>query len=152
MNRRSFLAAAAALPVFARARQSRAGSAPVFSEHGVAIRGADPVAYFQGRGPLAGTIAERVRWQGAVWLFATSANREAFERDPRRFAPRFGGYCAYTLSQGRLAPSDPAAFAIYRDRLYLLENDAKRRAWLQDPRSNIRKAEAHWPNALEPGS
>lgn len=148
MYRRSLLGLVAALPLAGLASRARAGGAPIFAENGIAIRGADPVAYFQGRGPVAGLATERVRWRGAVWLFANADNRDVFEWDPRRFAPRFGGYCALAVVEGRLAPSDPRAWSIHEGRLYLLNSYAARRAWLANVEQNIRLAEERWPTAL----
>lgn len=149
MQRRSFLIMALSLPVLSLATEAGAGSAPVFAENGIAIRGADPVAYFRGMGPVAGTISERVMWRGATWLFASREHREMFEGDPRHFAPRFGGYCAYTLSQGGLAPSDPRAYAIHRERLYLMRSLDLRDTWKQNFARYIIMAERHWPRALD---
>ncbi len=104
MDRRRFLSLAAAGAVVAGSGPVFAGPAPVFAVNGVAIRGADPVAYFRGQGAVAGSATESVIWRGAAWLFSQRENRELFEGDPRKFAPLFGGYCAYTLSQGELAP------------------------------------------------
>ena len=148
MNRRTFIALAAASPMLGGASAAFGGSSHIFAEHGVAIRGADTVAYFRGMGAVAGSVAERVRWRGAVWLFAKPEHRELFERDPRRFAPRFGGYCAYTLSQGKLGPADPRAFAIRDGRLYLVRSLEIREAWLANLPRNIARAESYWPEAL----
>ena len=150
MKRRAFLrCAAASVPLAVLGRPAMAGRAPVFSEHGVAIRGADPVAYFKAKGAVAGTVRERVRWRGAVWLFASRENREAFERDPRRYAPCFGGYCAYTMSQGAVAETDPHAFAIHGGRLYLMRSPEVLAAWSEDVRHHVKLAESHWPAALQ---
>ena len=149
MYRRNFLELTLALPVVFAGTGAVAGHPPVYAENGIAIRGADPVAYFRGMGAVAGVISERVMWRGATWLFADREHREMFEGDPRRFAPRFGGYCAYTLSQGALAPSDPRAFALHANRLYLLSSLHERAAWREDLMQNIRLAERHWPAALD---
>jgi YHS domain-containing protein len=148
MSRRTFVALGAVLPALILGTGASAGSAPVYAESGMAIRGADPVAYFRGMGAVAGSISERVVWRGATWLFASSEHRELFERDPKRFAPRFGGYCAYTLSRGALAGSDPRAYEILGDRLYLLHSPEMKEAWHQDVEQNIKLAERHWRAAL----
>jgi hypothetical protein len=148
LSRRDFVTLALAGPLVLRASSAWAGSAPVYAEDGIAIRGADTVAFFLGAGPLAGSVSEPVRWRGAIWLFATRRNRELFELDPRRYAPRFGGYCAYSLSQGGLVPSDPHAYAIHEGRLYLLQSVEKRRIWRDDLVRNIRLAERNWKVAL----
>jgi hypothetical protein len=148
LTRRHAILCTAALPGLLAGGPALAKASPVFAEDGIAIRGADAVAYFRGMGAVAGTVRERVRWHGAFWLFSTRENREAFERDPRRFAPRFGGYCAYTLSQGRLAASDPRAYTLHEDRLYLLNSVTDRKVWMEHLKRNIRWAEAHWPQIV----
>lgn len=148
IDRRHFLGSTAALALAATAVPLHAGRAPVYAENGVAIRGADPVAYFLGHGAVAGSTQQRVRWRGAWWLFARRENREAFEFDPHRFAPRFGGYCAYTMSQGGLSPTDPHAFHIHDDRLYLVRSTAIKGLWMRELAYNIKMAERHWPHAL----
>ena len=145
---RAFLGLTAAASTLALAGRAQAGSAPVYAEDGVAIRGADAVAYFEGRGPVAGLVTERVGWRGAIWLFATPQNRQAFEWNPRSFAPRFGGYCAYKLSQGQLGPIDPHAYEILDGRLYLFGSLEFREVWRKDLVQNISLAESHWPMAL----
>ena len=149
MHRRTFLELTLALPVLFAGTGAVAGHPPVYAENGIAIRGADSVAYFQGMGAVAGSISERVMWRGATWLFANRKHREMFEGDPRRFAPRFGGYCAYTLSQGILAPSDPRAYAVHGGRLYLLSSLKERKTWQENLAKNISLAERHWPAALD---
>lgn len=148
MNRRTFVTLSAALPSLLCGTRAVAGYAPVNAENGIAIGGADTVAYFQGMGAVAGSISERVMWRGATWLFVSRQHREMFERDPKRFAPRFGGYCAYTLSQGSLAPGDPRAFALHQGRLYLIHSPSMMAAWKAELIQNIRLAETHWPAAL----
>jgi hypothetical protein len=147
-TRRYVILTTCSLPFLAAGGPARAKSEAVYAEDGIAIRGADAVAYFQGKGAVAGTVRERVRWHGAFWLFSSSANREAFEREPRRFAPRFGGYCAYTLSQGRLAASDPRAYALHGGRLYLMHSVADRKSWTENLDRNVRLAEAYWPQIV----
>ncbi len=125
-----------------------AGPASVFTQEGIAIGGADPVAYFVGHSAVAGSATESVMWRGATWLFACRENREVFERDPRRYSPRFGGYCAYTLSQGKLAPTDPRAFAVLDGRLYLLDSLEIRDIWQRNLAQNIKLARMHWRDAF----
>lgn len=120
----------------------------IFAIDGVAIRGTDPVAYFTEGAPMAGAAAHAVARGGAEWRFATRAAREAFEMDPDRYAPRFGGYCAYAASKGYLAPTVPEAWTVYEGRLYLNANLRARELWLADVPGNIAKGEANWPGIL----
>ena len=92
---------------------------PVFSTiFGGAIRGYDPVAYFTEGRPVEGKRAHRHEWMGATWSFASAENRAAFVADPEKFAPRYGGYCAWAVSQGYTASIDPDAWRIVDGALY----------------------------------
>lgn len=116
---------------------------------GVAIKGADAVAYFNQAGAVKGSPKFTHRWKDAEWRFATAANRDAFAADPERYAPRFGGYCAWAVSHGYTADVDPEAWTIYRGRLYLNYSKDVRAMWRQDIAGNIAKGETNWPRVLE---
>lgn len=116
---------------------------------GVAIRGYDPVAYLVGNAPAKGSPAFEYRWNDAVWQFASSANRARFIKDPGRYAPQFGGYCAWAISRGYTADADPEAWRIVDGRLYLIYSKTVQLRWEQDVEGNIVKARANWPAVLE---
>jgi len=67
---------------------------PVFQDGGAAIRGYDPVAYFNEDGPVKGSPENSFSYQGATWQFASAENRNKFAADPEKYAPAYGGYCA----------------------------------------------------------
>lgn len=122
---------------------------PVFhSDDGTAISGFDVVAYFDQGEPVAGDPAHAVMWKGAVWLFSSAQNQETFERNPRAFAPQFGGYCAYAMSQGYLAGTDPAAWRIDDGKLYLIHDVNILEMWAQDISGHVIRANAQWPQIL----
>lgn len=142
INRRQFIGCLAvsgfaAAPVFAR-------PSGVFSDSGYAIRGIDPVAYFRKGMPTNGVDAFQLVWHKAVWRFETAANMSAFEHDPHAFAPRYGGHCAMDMAIGILSPTDPNAWAIYHDKLYLTQSIVVRDQWLGDPDRYIAAANTHW--------
>ena len=85
---------------------------PVYQHGGLAIRGYDPVAYYQQSAPVKGSSQFSFQWQGATWLFASADNRDRFQAEPERYAPQYGGYCAYAVSKGRTASIDPEAWKI----------------------------------------
>jgi hypothetical protein len=120
----------------------------VYSTADGAIRGYDPVAYHLQGKPVRGSRAITHRWNGATWHFASVANRDRFAADPERYAPRFGGYCAYGTAQGYKVSIDPRAFAVVDGRLYL--NNARRvqLIWDLDRPGYIAKANDNW-KALE---
>lgn len=116
--------------------------------HGVAIGGYDPVAYFtQGR-PVMGSAAFAHRWNGAVWRFASAEARDRFAADPEAFAPRFGGYCAWAVSQNYIAPGDPLVWRIVDGRLYLNFNARAKELWEADLAGAIARGNANWPTVL----
>lgn len=144
-DRRSFIAGLCLTPIAGlRAGPAHAEAAPVFAEQGVAISGADAVAYVKEAAYVPGHSNLGLRWRGAVWLFSSIENRDAFEMNPRGFAPRFGGYCAYTLAHGSLADTDPQAFALHGGVVYLLHDMRKRDLWLQDAGDLIDRAAQNW--------
>ncbi|WP_439579954.1 YHS domain-containing (seleno)protein [Elioraea sp.] len=116
-----------------------------FAENGVAIRGTDPVAYFREGRPVAGRADLSHTWQAVTWRFATEANRDAFAADPARYAPAYGGFCAWAVAEGYTAPIDPAAWKIVDGRLYLNYDRSIQRRWERDIPGNIAKADANWP-------
>ena len=123
---------------------------PVFSTYlGGAIRGYDPVAYFTEERPVKGGKAHRAEWMGATWSFASAENRKRFEADPEKYAPRYGGYCAWAVSRGYTASIDPDAWSIVDGALYLNYSLGVRSQWSQDAPGNIAKADANWPKLLE---
>lgn len=123
---------------------ARAGDA-IFTRDGVAIRGSDPVAYFTDGHPAKGNPAITYKWMGATWQFATAAHRDAFAANPTKYAPQYGGYCAYAVSEGSTAPIDPAAWTIVNGKLYLNYSLGVRRMWRSDEPGNITKANRNWP-------
>ena len=116
---------------------------------GLAVTGYDPVAYFTESRPVEGSAEHSLDWQGATWHFATAESRDRFKADPERYAPQFGGYCAWAVSQGYTASADPQAWKIVDGKLYLNYSLDVQKTWEQDVPGNIAKGEANWPAVLE---
>ncbi len=114
----------------------------------LAIRGADPVAYFTEGGAVAGSPEFEYEWNGATWRFSSEANMQAFAADPEAYAPQYGGYCAKALSEGNLASIDPRAWSIVDGKLYLNYSLEVQDQWVSDIPGNIEKADAFWPSVL----
>jgi hypothetical protein len=138
-----FLLHALALLALAFATKSFAAD-EVFATADGAIRGYDPVAYHLDQKPVRGLATITHEWNGATWRFASEANRARFAADPARWAPRYGGYCAYGTSQGYKVSTDPAAFAIVDGRLYLNYSRPVQLTWNLDRPGYVRKADANW--------
>lgn len=146
LTRRTALGLIAATPFLAR--PAYAASPEVYAENGLAIRGTDPVAYFDGSGPIAGDAAYSLMWKGAEWRFASAQNMARFEMDPAAHAPQYGGYCAFAVSKGGLATTDPEAWTVYEGKLYLNYSVNVRTIWSEDIPGNIEKANNNWPSVL----
>lgn len=115
---------------------------------GVAIKGHDPVAYFLESKPVKGAEAFTHEWNGAKWRFASAANRDAFAAAPEKFAPQFGGYCAWAVSQGYTAGINPEAWKIVEGKLYLNYDLKVQAMWEKDIAGNVAKGDARWPGIL----
>ena len=140
LNRRSVFSLGAALALLPLPLAAR-----TFAEAGVAVRGTDVVAYFTEGRPRPGRPEFEHEWRGARWRFATAAHRDAFAADPARYAPAYGGFCAYAVSEGYTAPIDPAAWKIVEGRLFLNYDRAVQRRWERDIPGRIARADANWP-------
>ncbi|MDA0268943.1 MAG: YHS domain-containing (seleno)protein [Cyanobacteria bacterium] len=120
----------------------------VYAEAGIALKGADPVAYFTDGTYVQGEAAYSHDWNGATWHFASAENRDQFASDPDQFAPQYGGYCAWAVSQGKTAAIDPNAWDIVDGKLYLNYNQNVKDRWVEDIPGNIDKANQNWPQVL----
>ncbi|NEP76447.1 YHS domain-containing (seleno)protein, partial [Okeania sp. SIO2G5] len=118
------------------------------AENGVAIDGADPVAYFTESKAVIGSAEFSHEWQGATWHFASAENRDLFAAAPEEYAPQYLGYCAWAVSQGYTAPIDPEAWKIVDGKLYLNYDQRVQNRWAKDIPGNIAKADANWPGVL----
>ena len=112
---------------------------------GIAVSGYDPVAYFTEGQPRPGSESITLVYEGVEWRFATLANRARFKANPARYAPQYGGFCSWAVSQGYTAPADPEAWAIHEGKLYLNYDLAIRERWATDIPGHIAKANEHWP-------
>lgn len=115
---------------------------------GIAIKGYDPVAYFTQNKPVKGVDAFVFEWQGAKWKFANQANLDAFKANPTKYAPQYGGYCAYGVANDNLVSIEPDKFTIIDGKLYLNYDADVQTKWLKDPAGFIRKADAKFSTLL----
>ncbi|MEO0409704.1 MAG: YHS domain-containing (seleno)protein [Cyanobacteria bacterium P01_A01_bin.135] len=127
---------------------SATAPAAVFAEDGVAIRGADPVAYFTQGEYVSGSANYTYDWGGATWQFASAENRDLFASSPNEYAPQYGGFCAWAVSEGYTAPVDPTAWEIVDGKLYLNFDQRIQRRWQRDIPGHIARADQNWPSVL----
>ncbi len=119
--------------------------------HGLALAGHDPVAYFTDGRPVPGSPEITSQHAGATYRFASAEHKALFDADPAKYAPQFGGYCAYGMSRGHTAPVEVDAFAIVDGRLLLQYNKQVREMFRKDERGNLARADKYWPRVQASG-
>ena len=114
----------------------------------VAIEGTDPVAYFTQGKPVEGSKEFTHKWGEANWRFASARNRDLFKTDPEKYAPQYGGYCAYAVANNSTAKIDPEAWKIVDGKLYLNYSKDIQKTWEADQTAFIMAADKNWPGVL----
>jgi YHS domain-containing protein len=115
----------------------------------LALQGYDPVAFFTRQRPVPGRADISAEYQGALYRFSSEEHRALFEQDPVKYAPAFGGYCAYAVSQGGIAPVDVTTFQLIEGRLVLNKNPEVLELFNRERDERYRKATANWPEIVE---
>ncbi len=113
-----------------------------------AIKGYDTVAYFTENKPIKGSKEFSLEYKGANWLFSSQENLALFKANPEMYAPQYGGYCAYAVSQNNTASIKPELFTIHEGKLYLNYNKSINDKWVKDKVSYIEAADKNWPGLL----
>ncbi|MEL6735459.1 MAG: YHS domain-containing (seleno)protein [Pseudomonadota bacterium] len=142
------LTGAAAATTFL-ASPTSAGGKLVYAEGGIAIDGTDTVAYFNQGKPVAGSPDITHEWKGATWRFSTEENRAAFAANPAAYAPQYGGYCAYAVSEGYTASTVPEAWKIVEGKLYLNYSTGVQKRWEKNYSERIVAADGYWPKIAQ---
>ncbi|WP_264520576.1 YHS domain-containing (seleno)protein [Flavobacterium sp. N1994] len=115
-----------------------------YLKNGVAIQGFDPVAYFESNKAIQGRSEINTEYKKAIYFFSSEKNRALFLKKPEKYVPQYGGYCAYGISEGHASPTDPQAFTIVDDKLYLNYNLKVKEMWSKDRAERIVKANENW--------
>jgi YHS domain-containing protein len=116
---------------------------------GLAIQGYDPVAFFTDNKSVKGKPEFHSTLAGATYRFASRKHKELFDKNPAKYEPSFGGYCAYGVSRNKLVEIDVEAFQIVDGKLLLQYSKGVRNDFNKDTKGNLNKAEANWPGLVE---
>lgn len=149
--RRSFISAAMLLSLNAWAAEppiNTLTNAFFASRTDTAINGYDTVAYLMQNKPVKGDDRFVVEWMGAKWKFANQGNADLFKGAPEKYAPQYGGYCAYGVATDSLVKVDPNNFAVIDGKLYLNYDADVQKKWNKDRPGFIREANAKFPDLL----
>ena len=130
---------------------AQAKDAPIYTGtfSNTAVGGYDPVAYFTQHKPVKGSASISTDYKGAKWYFANTEDRDKFVANPEQYAPQYGGYCAWAVSQGYTASGDPLAWKIVNNKLYLNYDLDVQKDWEANIPEFIRKADANWPKVIQ---
>lgn len=112
----------------------------------LALDGYDTVAYFKNNKPIKGSIQWNTIYREAEWYFSSESNLNLFKANPAIYAPEYGGYCAWAMNEGKLAPGKPEYWDIIEGRLFLNYSRSTRKKFLADLDSMISNADSKWPN------
>jgi len=118
-------------------------------KNGVAIQGYDPVAFFTQNKPVKGSAQFQSSYKGATYYFVSPEDKAAFDSNPVKYEPQFGGYCAYGVSQGHLAPIKIEAFQIVNGRLLMQYDLDVKNTFNKDQSGNLDKADKNWPGLVD---
>ncbi len=124
---------------------SFAQKASVFSVDGKAIRGYDVVAFFTNHQPVIGNDSINYQWNDANWFFTSKENKALFIKNPEKYAPQYGGYCAYGTAGNHKAPTQIDTWTILNDKLYFNYNTKVKEYWNKKQDSLIERANFYWP-------
>lgn len=126
------------------------GGESTFQDKGVAVNGYDVVAYFTEGKPVKGKVQYASYYNNVKWLFSSDQHRIMFEQDLQQYVPQYGGYCAYGMSKGFVVDTDPNAFTILENKLYLNYSLGVRETWLKETGLYINRADQQWLEKLQP--
>lgn len=114
-----------------------------------AVGGYDTVSFFDPSGPVKGKKDISIEHLGALWLFVDRENRDLFLGNPEKYAPRYGGFCAWAVAEKKSrAPGNPKYWRIVDGKLYLNYSESVQEQWLEDIQGHIERADRNWPTLL----
>lgn len=117
-------------------------------EKNVAIQGYDPVAYFKQGKAVKGKKEITASYEGVVYYFSMPVNKEYFLKNPSKFEPQYGGWCAYAMGDSNEKVSiNPETFKISNGKLYLFYNaffNNTLKSWNKEETGLMMKADANW--------
>lgn len=117
--------------------------------NGVGLRGYDPVAYFTEGKAVKGDPKFTSSYGGATYEFESAENEAMFEKEPSKYAPQYGGYCAMAMTMGKLEDADPNFFLVHDGKLLVQRNEKAHMMFMKDPSGNHQKADQQWAKLQE---
>lgn len=114
-----------------------------------AVGGYDTVSYFSEGKPVKGSKKFKTKYKGANWLFASAENLAKFKKEPEKYAPQYGGFCAWAVAaKNDRASGDPLRWNIVDNKLYLNYDKSIQNKWQKDIPGFIATGDKNWPGLL----
>ncbi|WDE08551.1 hypothetical protein SG34_032015 [Thalassomonas viridans] len=110
----------------------------------LAIKGYDPVSYFTMAAPKLGNVNYTATYKGGIYRFSNEENRDLFNKNPAKYAPQYGGYCAFGVAMEKKFDTDPLAWKIADGKLYLNLNKDVQKKWLTDVPGYVSQSDENW--------
>ena len=144
MNKQILIFFVALLTATTHAQTSESNTSEQAKQSKLAIKGFDPVAYFESGKAIEGKKEITATFNNVVYYFSSESNKALFLKNPSYYEPQFGGFCAFGMSNGYEAPIQPEAFTIVDNKLYLNYNLKVKEMWLKEQSERIEKANVNW--------
>lgn len=119
------------------------------NKDGVAIEGYDPVAYFEEGKAMKGKKEFKSKWMDAEWMFTTAVRRDLFDKSPTKYAPQYGGYCAFGMTKGQMVAADETVYRILSGKLYLCSSKDSLAMFEKDTKKNISLADENYQRIIK---
>ena len=110
----------------------------------IAIRGYDPVSYFTKKKAVVGDKAFSYTWKDSNWYFSSEENKALFEAHPEKYSPQYGGCCAFAVSKGFTAYSNPNSMQLLDGKLYFSGDEDVKKDWIANYRKNVKQGDENW--------
>ena len=128
---------------------AHAGHDTETDQNGVILAGHDVIGYFTDGKPVLGSAKFTAVYNDAIYRFASAENRDLFNKNPAKYAPQYGGFCAYGMTFGKKFDIDGKAFEVVDGKLYVNKNLDVYKAWAENVPKHILEANSEWPEVEE---
>ena len=114
------------------------------ADSAVMLKGADLVAYFTQNKYIQGKPEIKSVYQGVTFRFSSAEHKALFDKEPMKYQPQYGGYCADGINYGIPWGGDADTWRMVGGKLYIFGGAGSRDAFLLDEPRNIQLAEKYW--------
>lgn len=113
------------------------------------LKGHDPVAYFTVGKYTLGRADIKTEHQGVTYRFMSEANKALFTKEPAKYIPQFGGFCANGIVYGIPWGGDPDTWKMIDGKLYIFGGESSKKYFVMDEKQNIVLADRYWADEIK---